>query len=87
MAQRDAGDVWAKMESKFEAQRYEVSIEATEDGYWMRYRVIINRGGISQHWFGPSAKMLMRKGHRIADRLNRRLDDRDARQKLLNAIT
>lgn len=93
MAHRKKPADWmGAWQARWDADRYEVRVEA-HDGRWLRYRMQLNihssvmygpgRGG---HWYGHSADRLARKGARIAKRLNRALDVRQARDRVL-AIT
>lgn len=71
--------------AEYEARRYEVKVTATDYGYWSRYELRVVRGMLSRgSWYGPNAERLARKGKKIADRLNRRLDERDALQRELD---
>lgn len=82
-------DVLAAHQALWDADRYSVRVEATS-GRWIRFRMQLlihssvcygpDRGG---YWYGHSADRLARKGARIARRLNRAIDTRQARDRVL----
>lgn len=74
----------------FSGKRYVVKVESVS-GFWLfsKYRMTIHREGtylvLGRKWYANNPERLRRKGQRIAARLNRGLDEHEARQIALDA--